>query len=99
VGTRAIEATLRLADHLASGHEQLAPNSPRSSTATDRLEAENQDNYRTPHTNRIHVVERFKMIEGGKTLQSVVTVEDPGAFNIAWSATQRWRRVSDRPMT
>jgi hypothetical protein len=57
------------------------------------------DNYRTPHTNRIHVVERFKMIEGGKTLQSVVTVDDPGAFNMAWSATQRWRRVSDRPMT
>jgi hypothetical protein len=54
------------------------------------------DNYRTPHTNRIHVVERFKMIEGGKTLQSVVTVDDPGAFNMAWSATQRWRRVSDR---
>ena len=26
------------------------------------------DNYRTPHTDQIHVVERFKMIEGGKTL-------------------------------
>ena len=57
------------------------------------------DNYRTPHTDRIHVVERFKMIEGGKTLQAVVTVDDPGAFNMPWSATQRWRRVSDRPMT
>ncbi|HKD26120.1 MAG TPA: hypothetical protein VKC66_09475 [Xanthobacteraceae bacterium] len=57
------------------------------------------DNYRTPHTEQIHVVERFKMIEGGKTLQAVVTVDDPGAFNMPWSALQRWRRVSDRPMT
>jgi len=57
------------------------------------------DNYRTPHTDQIHVVERFKMIEGGKALQAVVTVDDPGAFNMPWSATQRWRRVADRPFT
>ena len=57
------------------------------------------DNYRTPHTEQIHVVERFKMVEDGKTLQAVVTVDDPGAFNMPWSALQRWRRVSDRPMT
>jgi hypothetical protein len=57
------------------------------------------DNYRTPHTDQIHVVERFKMIEGGKTLEAVVTVDDPGAFNMPWTAVQRWRRVSDRPMT
>ena len=56
------------------------------------------DNYRTPHTGQIHVAERFKMIEGGKTLQSIVTVDDPGAFNMPWSATQRWRRVN-RSMT
>ena len=29
------------------------------------------DNYRTPHTDQIHVVERFKLIEDGKTLQAV----------------------------
>jgi hypothetical protein len=57
------------------------------------------DNYRTPHTDKIHVVERFKMVEGGKTLQGVVTVDDPGAFNMPWTATQRWRRLSDRPIT
>ena len=55
------------------------------------------DNYRTPHTDQIHVVERFKMIEGGDTLQAVVTVDDPGTFNMPWSAVQRWRRV-DREM-
>jgi hypothetical protein len=57
------------------------------------------DNYRTPHTDQIHVVERFRMIEEGKTLQGTVTVDDPGAFNMPWSAIQRWRRVSDRPLT
>jgi hypothetical protein len=50
------------------------------------------DNYRTPHTTELHVVERFSLVDGGKTLQAVVTVEDPGAFNMAWSAVQRWRR-------
>ena len=50
------------------------------------------DNYRTPHTDRIHVVERFKFIEDGKVLQVTATVEDPGAFNMPWSAVQRWKR-------
>src|SRR5713226_7044611 len=50
------------------------------------------DNYRTPHTERLHVVERFKVIEGGKTLQVTATVEDPGAYNMPWSAVQRWKR-------
>ena len=51
------------------------------------------DNYRTPHTIQLHVVERFKMINGGNTLQVLVHVEDPGAFNMAWNAKQTWRRV------
>ena len=55
------------------------------------------DNYRTPHTDQIHVVERFKVIEGGKTLQASVTVEDPGAFNMAWTGVQRWKRIA-RPL-
>src|SRR6202163_1788909 len=50
------------------------------------------DAYRTPHTTQLHVVERFRMIDGGKTLQATITVDDPGAFNMAWSAVQRWRR-------
>jgi hypothetical protein len=56
------------------------------------------DNYRTPHTDQIHVVERFKLIDDGRKLQSLVTVTDPGAFNMPWSALQRWRRLEDRPM-
>jgi len=56
------------------------------------------DNYRTPHTTQLHVVERFKLVDGGRTLQAVIAVDDPGAFNMPWSAVQRWRRREDRPM-
>src|SRR6266567_5138536 len=54
------------------------------------------DNYGTPHTDKLHVVERFKMIDGGKTLEVLIHVDDPDAFNEPWSARQRFRRVADR---
>jgi len=56
------------------------------------------DNYRTPHTTQLHVVERFRLIEGGKKLEALITVEDPGTFNMKWSAVQRWQRRDDRPL-
>jgi hypothetical protein len=51
------------------------------------------DNYRTPHTTQLHVVERFKLTDGGKTLQVTIHVEDPGAFNMPWSARQTFHRT------
>jgi len=51
------------------------------------------DNVRTPHTTKLHVVERYTMSPDGKTMVGTATVEDPGAFTTQWSATQRWRRV------
>jgi hypothetical protein len=56
------------------------------------------DNYRTPHTAKIHVVERFKLLDGGKTLEDRLTVEDTGAFNMAWSAVQHWQRSNRGPI-
>jgi hypothetical protein len=56
------------------------------------------DNYRTPHTDQMHVVERFKLIDGGKTLEALVTIDDPGAFNMPWSAIQRFRAVHEGPL-
>jgi hypothetical protein len=50
------------------------------------------DNYRTPHTDKLHVVERFKLTDGGKMLEVLVTVDDPGAFTTPWSAIQRFNR-------
>jgi hypothetical protein len=37
------------------------------------------------------------LIEGGNILQATVTVDDPGAFNMAWTGVQRWKRIS-RPL-
>ena len=51
------------------------------------------DNYRTPHTTQLHVVERFQLSEGGKTLNVTIRVEDAGAFNMPWSARQTYRRT------
>src|SRR5262249_986997 len=56
------------------------------------------DNYRTPHTDQLHVVERFKLIDGGKMLEDFITVEDPGTFTMKWSAVQRFRREEQRPL-
>jgi hypothetical protein len=56
------------------------------------------DNYRTPHTDRLHVVERFKLTGGDQMLDVLITVEDPGAFTTPWSAIQRFRRVQAGPM-
>jgi hypothetical protein len=51
------------------------------------------DNYRTPHTTQLHVVERFQLSEGGKTLNVTIRVEDAGAFNMPWSARQTYHRT------
>ncbi len=56
------------------------------------------DNYFTPHTDQLHVVERFRMIDGGQTLQVQVHVEDPGAFTTPWNAMQLYRRMENGPM-
>jgi hypothetical protein len=56
------------------------------------------DNYRTPHTNALHVVERFRVTEQGKTLSVAITVNDPGTFNMAWSATQTYHRNAEKPI-
>jgi len=51
------------------------------------------DGFQTPHTEELHVIERFHLIDGGKTLEVNVHVEDPGAFTMPWEAIQRYRRV------
>ena len=56
------------------------------------------DNYRTPHTDKLHVVERFRMTDGGKALEVDLHVEDPGAFTTPWNAIQRYRRVEPGPI-
>jgi hypothetical protein len=51
------------------------------------------DNYRTPHTTKLRVVERFKLIDDGARMEMKFTVDDPDAFYEPWSAIRRFRRV------
>jgi hypothetical protein len=57
------------------------------------------DNYRTPHTTQLHVIERFRLIDGGKILHVDIRVDDPAAFNMPWSAVQEWKRRETNPIT
>ena len=49
------------------------------------------DLFRTPISDKFHVVERFRLVEdGGKELEVEFTVEDPVMFVKPWKATKRW---------
>jgi hypothetical protein len=55
------------------------------------------DHFRTPHTEKLRVVERWRLIEGGNKLEVHVTVTDPDTFNQPWrrsgaTTAQRRRR-------
>jgi len=49
------------------------------------------DRFGTPHSDRIHVVERYRVAADRKRLEVLVTVDDPGAFTMAWSARADYR--------
>jgi len=51
------------------------------------------DNYRTPHSDKLHVIERYRLIDGGKALQADITIEDPAVFIQPLQVIHRWRRV------
>jgi hypothetical protein len=63
------------------------------------------DGFQTPHSEQLHVVERFRVVQGGKFLDVDIHVEDPGAFTTPWNASNRSRRVepgvaeNDVPLT
>jgi hypothetical protein len=51
------------------------------------------DNYRTPHSEKLHVVERYRLVDDGRILQAEVTIEDPDVFIKPLQVVHRWRRV------
>jgi len=55
------------------------------------------DNFRTPHSEKLHVVERFTIGKDAKSLTAVVKVEDPDTFNAPLTLSKRWFKV-DLPM-
>jgi hypothetical protein len=50
------------------------------------------DNYRTPHTEKLHVVERWRLVDD-MTLEVNFTVDDPDTFNAPWTAIHHYRRI------
>jgi hypothetical protein len=53
------------------------------------------DPYRTPHTDKLRVIERWKVINDGKNLEVQFTVDDPDTYYQPWSGLRRYR-ASDR---
>jgi hypothetical protein len=52
------------------------------------------DNWRTPHSDRLHVTERWRLIEDGAKLEIMITIEDPETFNEPWQAQRLYDHVS-----
>jgi hypothetical protein len=52
------------------------------------------DNFRTPHTEKLHVVERFTIDPDGQHLTAIVTVNDPDTFNAPLTMQQRWFKMA-----
>jgi len=50
------------------------------------------DMFRTPHTEKLHVVERFKVTADDKFLEALVKIEDEDTLNEPMYATKRWKR-------
>jgi hypothetical protein len=64
------------------------------------------DNYRTPHTEKLHVVERFKVTNGGQNLEVTCTSRiptrstNPGTRSSAFGrCSRRWSKRSARKAT
>lgn len=54
------------------------------------------DIFNTPHTTKEHVIERIRVVRGpggAKNLEVRFTVDDPGAFTMAWTGVETYRGV------
>jgi hypothetical protein len=51
------------------------------------------DRFFTPHTDKIHMIERFRLQPDGNRLDVRVHIEDPGAFTMPWDARLSYQRV------
>jgi len=56
------------------------------------------DNYRTPHSSQLHVVERYRLSADGKGIDVTVQVEDPGAFTMPYTARQHYALSEEGPI-
>src|SRR5262249_58869728 len=52
------------------------------------------DNYGARQTDKPHVTERWRLIEDGKKLEILMTIDDPDPFNQPWQALRQYDRVN-----
>ena len=52
------------------------------------------DRYGTPHSAELHLIEKYRVLADGKTLEGTLTYSDPKAFTTTWSAVVKYRRTS-----
>jgi hypothetical protein len=53
------------------------------------------DNFRTPHSDKLHVVERFTLTPDGKTLTAIARAEDPDAYNAPITMMRQWFKIDE----
>ena len=55
------------------------------------------DRFGTPHTEAMHVVERYRVTDNRRTMRVDFTVDDPGTFNMPWHASVTYGRGTAQP--
>jgi len=48
-----------------------------------------------PHSDRLHLIERYRLKDGGGTLSNEITVEDPQTFSYPWTTVVTYKRMPD----
>jgi hypothetical protein len=52
-----------------------------------------------PASDALHIVERIRLINEGKTMEIEMTATDPKSWEGEWKWTKRWQRVDDRDIS
>ena len=53
------------------------------------------DPFRTPHSDKLHVVERYRIVDAGHTLETRLRIEDPVAFVQPWESVVYYRPAQE----
>ena len=51
-----------------------------------------------PASDALHIVERVRLVDGGKKMQIEYTLTDPKSWEGEWKVTKQWNRVDSRDM-
>jgi hypothetical protein len=54
------------------------------------------DVFNVPHSRALHVIERYRLIEGGNRIELTITVDDPETFTQVWSAGKIMEPTDDK---